>query len=104
MSTTVKEATILGFGVFCVDPEVGATWLRTGSRVVHGIKTYPTLKEALSAILLDPFFPDRIGHYQLVAEYAFFCRNGEECRECLSHKPVPLESIDWSIVQSRVRI
>ena len=104
MPPTSKAATIIGFGVFCVDPEVGALWLRTGSRVVHGIKTYATFKEAMDAILLDPAFPWRIGRYQIIAEYAFFCRNGEECRECRSHKPVPLESIDWSIVQSKARV
>lgn len=103
MSATTKKAVILGFGVlYNGKPDhTDLGWLRTGSREVHGIKTYPTFDEAMDAILTDPMFPQRVGSYQIVAEYAFFCRNGEECQECLRHEPVPLESIDWKIVRSK---
>ena len=103
MSATTKKVVVLGFGVWFDGGPTDLGWLRTGSREVHGIKTYPTFKEAIDAILTDPMFSRRVGNYQIVAEYAFFCRNGEECPECLSHDPVPLESIDWSIVQTEVR-
>jgi len=100
-----RKAIVLGFGVYYEDRWDGMThsngWLRTGSRIVHGIKTYPTLDEATAAVLADPLFGARFGHYQIVAEYAFFCRNGDECPECLSHEPVL--DVDWSIVQEATR-
>lgn len=103
VSLVRKKAVILGFGVFHGEPGVGAGWLRTGTRVVHGIRTYTTLDQAVNAIMSDKDVGKRVGTYQVVAEHAFFCQNGDDCSECLSHTPIDPKTIDWSIVQDRVK-
>lgn len=102
---------ILGFGVLYSERHPNCEgkenhllngWLRTGSRIVHGIRTYPTLTEALTAIMTDPRYAYRT--YEVTLERAFFCNNGQECRECLSVEPVPESAVDWSVVSTEARV
>lgn len=107
-----EKAKVIGYGVYFEQPidtlKIGDRismrngWLRTGSREVHGIKTYPTLDEATAAILADPELRHRVGKYQIVAEYAFFCQRGEDCEECRNCPEVT--DMDWNVVRDHATV
>ena len=68
-------ARILGFGVLYGEKHPDGTtrskgWLRTGKREVHGINTYPSLDDALTAIMTDPRYGRR--SYTITLERAYF--------------------------------